>query len=360
MTETDVIVIGAGPIGLEVASTLKRAGVDYLHFDEAQIGSTIQCWPKNTPFFSSPERVAIAGLPIQSIDQNMLTGEAYLAYLRGVVETLDLQINTYQRVRQIERTGNGFLISSLKNQREIRYGCKKLVLATGDMNSNHRLGIPGEDLPHVKHTFDDPHTYFQNRLLVVGGRNSAIEAAIRCWRAGARVTISYRRAAFDRAHVNSRYHLEIGILVRKGYIEFLPQTELREITPDSITFEKTATGERSAISADFVMLLTGYEADLTLLEQVGAQLTDEDSAPEYDRDTMETSVPGVYVAGTVCSGRGRSHRHLIGTAHEHARRIAREMTGKSTEAVGTIPSRAYPFTHEDLDPVSETLHTETF
>ena len=169
-----VAIIGAGPIGLELAASLKRAGVDYLHFDAKQIGYTISWWPRNTNFFSTSERLAIAGIPIQNPHQQRLTGEEYLAYLRAVVEQLDLQVNTYEPVMQIERLENGFELRTQPLQGERRYRCQRLVIATGDMAAPNYLGIPGEDLPHVSHYFTDPHYYFRKRVLVVGGKNSAV------------------------------------------------------------------------------------------------------------------------------------------------------------------------------------------
>jgi len=221
----DVAIIGAGPIGLELAACLKRAGVDYIQFDSQQIGYTLTWWPRNTSFFSTTERLAIAGVPIQNNHQQRITGEEYLAYLRGVVEQFDLRINTYEPVIAIQRQGNSatenteitegnsvnsfsvdsvadsFVLTTRPLAGKRRYQTRRVVLAVGDMHWPNRLGIPGEDLPHVSHYFRDPHDYFRRRLLIVGGKNSAAEAALRCWRAGARVTVSYRRTRFDQQRV---------------------------------------------------------------------------------------------------------------------------------------------------------------
>ncbi len=180
----DVAIIGAGPIGLELAVCLKRAGVDYIHFDAHQIGYTMTWWPHNTYFFSTTERLAIAGVPIQNNYQQRITGEDYLAYLRAIVEQFDLAINTYEPVAALTRTSEGFSLTTQPLAGERHYRCRRVVLAIGDMHHPNCLQIPGEDLPHVSHYFRDPHDYFRKRLLIVGGRNSAVEAALRCWRAG--------------------------------------------------------------------------------------------------------------------------------------------------------------------------------
>src|SRR4051794_38331479 len=191
---TDVAVVGAGPIGIELAVGLKRAGFDYLHFDAKQIGYTISWFAPQTRFFSSNERIAIAGVPIQTWDQGKSTREEYLAYLRRIVIQFDLKVRTYEPVVAIEPRGDGFELTTRPAGDEKRIRARKIVLCTGGTDHPRRLGVPGEELPHVSHYFQDPHTYFRRRLLIVGGKNSAVEAALRCHHAGAHVAISYRRA----------------------------------------------------------------------------------------------------------------------------------------------------------------------
>src|SRR5437763_7215645 len=190
---TDVAIIGAGPIGIELAVALKRAGVDYQHFDAKQIGYTISWFAPQTKFFSSNERIAIAGVPLMTADQSKATREEYLTYLRGVVTQFDLQIRTYEPLVAIERRHHEFILTTRPSIGERKTRARRLVLATGGTDHPRRLNIPGEDLPHVSHYFQDPHTYFGKRLLIVGGKNSAAEAALRCHYAGAHVSLSYRR-----------------------------------------------------------------------------------------------------------------------------------------------------------------------
>src|SRR5215213_1503999 len=160
---TQVVIVGAGPIGLEMAVALKRAGIPCLHFDAKQIGHTISWFAPQTRFFSSNERIAIAGVPLQTPDGSKSTREQYLTYLRSVVEQFDLQVNTYEPVTGIRRVGSQFELTTHPATGERRYRCNKLILATGGTDRPRRLNVPGEDLPHVNHYFTDPHLYFRRR-----------------------------------------------------------------------------------------------------------------------------------------------------------------------------------------------------
>jgi thioredoxin reductase (NADPH) len=349
---TDIIIVGAGPIGLELAAALKQARLDYTHLEAQQIGYTISWWPRNTYFFSTTERIEIAGIPSQSTTQQRLTGEQYLAYLRSVVEQLGLQVNTYERVLEIQHLEGGFLVSSQTQTGPRRYFCRKLVLATGDMHAPNKLGIPGENLPHVSHYFDDPHKYFRQRLLIVGGRNSAVEAALRCWRAGSQVTISYRRAEFDPALVKSHILPDLLAQIEFGNIQFLPRSVPVEIQPGRV-FLQPAPGLASGsapieLPVDFVLFNTGFVADMRLFEMAGVALHGEQRVPEYNPETMETNVPGLYVAGTAAAGSQKRYTLFIENCHIHVGKIATALSGIWPEKLGTIPSRRYDLPFEDI------------
>jgi thioredoxin reductase (NADPH) len=348
VASTSVVIIGAGPIGLELAAALKRAGMDYLHFDAHQIGYTISWWPRNTHFFSTTERIEIAGIPAPSATQERLTGEEYLAYLRSIVEQLDLKINTYEPVTDIQRLESGFCVITRPLSGERRYHCWNIVLATGDMHAPNRLGIPGEDLPHVSHYFRDPHLYFRKRLLVVGGRNSAVEAALRCWRAGSQVTISYRRAEFDAQIVKHFLLPDLRAQIELGTIAFLPQTTPVEITPGHVILERIPTGERIEHPTDFVLLATGFTADMSLFQCAEVNLLGEECAPQYNPETMETNVPGIYVAGTAAAGSQKRYTLFIENCHAHVGKIVAALTGHWPDKIGTIPARQYDLPTEDI------------
>src|SRR4051794_35638492 len=190
MTSTRVVIVGAGPIGLELAVALKQEKIDYLQLDQSAIGATIAWYPLQMQFHSSAERLAISGVAIQTADEQKPTREEYLAYLRAVVQQFDLKIRAYERVESIRRTGEGFEVRTP----HALVRSENVVIAVGSMHRPRLLGIPGEELPHVAHYFEEAHRYFGQQLVIIGGKNSAIEAAIRCQRAGAHVTLVYRRA----------------------------------------------------------------------------------------------------------------------------------------------------------------------
>lgn len=309
-----VAIVGAGPIGLELAVALKRANAACVQFDAAQIGATMQWYPLEMVFHSSAERLAIAGVPIQVADQQKPKREEYLAYLRAVVQQFQLEIRTYERVLSARRLDDGTF--ELQTNRGT-YSADNVVVAVGAMHAPKLLGIPGEDLPHVSHYFHDPHTYFGQQLLIVGGRNSAIEAAVRCQRAGARVTISYRRDDFDPSTVKFWLLPEIRAMIRDQRVRFLPRTTPVEIRERSVVLDPM--GE---VPADFVLALTGYRQETTLFEQLGVDLQGDDHRPRYDESTMETNVPGVFVAGTAIAGSPRERVSIIvEDCHVHVDRI---------------------------------------
>lgn len=353
--EHEIAIIGAGPIGIELAVSLKRAGVDYIHFDAHQIGYTMTWWPRNTNFFSTTERLAIAGAPIQNNHQQRITGEEYVAYLRGVVEQFDLRIHTYEPVTALERAADGFTLTTAPLSGQRRYHAHKVVLAIGDMHFPHRLGIPGEELPHVSHYFRDPHDYFRKRLLIVGGKNSAVEAALRCWRVGAEVTISYRRDWFDEQRVKHWLLPDVKAQIEAGTIRFLPSTTPIAITPAHVLLAPTADGKPIDGAApirhatDFVLLATGFRGDQSLLEMVGVELVGENHVPVYNPDTMESNVPGLYLAGTVAAGIQQRYVLFIENSHEHVHKITRALTGHAPPALGDVRQRTYDLALEAIE-----------
>jgi thioredoxin reductase (NADPH) len=319
---TDVVVVGAGPIGLELAVALKGAGVDYVHLDAKQIGYTISWFPPQTRFFSSNERIAIAGVPLQTADQSKASREEYLAYLRSVVEQFDLKVHTYAPVVGIQKNSDGFLITAHKagHQKDIR--ARRLVLCTGGTDHPRRLNIPGEDLPHVSRYLRDPHMYFRKRLLVVGGKNSAVESALRCHHVGAEVTLCYRRAKLDEKSIKYWLIPEINGLIAAGRVTGFFNAVPIEIKPGEVKLSTSQT-----IPMDFVLMQIGFEQDITLLTMAGIELVGDCRAPSYDARTMETNVPGVYVAGTVVGGTQDKYRVFIENCHVHVGRILASLTG---------------------------------
>lgn len=328
-----VAIIGAGPIGIELAVALKQAGVDYVHIEAKQIGSTIEWFPLQMMFHSRADRLAIAGVPIQVPDQQKPKREEYLAYLRQVVQQFDLKINSYERVEEARRLGEGgFELRTRTIDGERRYRVDDVVLAIGAMHAPRAIGVPGEEQPNVSHYFREPHLYFGKRLLIVGGRNSAVEAAIRCQRAGADVTISHRGVDFPAEKVKWWLLPEIRGMIADGRVKFLPSTCVIEIQGATVLLD------RGAITADFVLILTGYRQDPRLFEMLGVELEGESRHPVYDPDTMQTNVPGVFIAGTAVAGTPPTKVSVIvETCHVHVPRIVAAILGRKVEAL--MPGR---------------------
>jgi thioredoxin reductase (NADPH) len=320
MTSHQVAIIGAGPIGLELAVAFKQAGIDYVQFDAGQIGSTIEWYPPLMLFHSSSDRLALAGMPIQTANQQKITREEFLAYLRALVQNFGLTVRTYERVTHVEKLPRGGFELRTTND-TVRV--EKVVLAIGAFHAPRLIDVPGEDLPHVTHHFGDPHKYFGKRLLIVGGRNSAVEAAVRCHRAGADVTISYRGDDFDPKVVKFWLLPEVRALIRDGLVRFLPRTSVVEITRGAVVL---SSGE---IPTDFVLLMTGYRQDPTLFDMLGVRLEGIAREPMHDPETMETNVPGVFIAGTAVAGTPpRKVSVIVETCHVHVPRIVAAIRGQ--------------------------------
>ncbi len=341
---TDIVIIGAGPIGIELAAALKAANLEYLHLEAGQIGSTMQWWAPGTKYFSSPERIAIAGVPLIVADQEKATRENYLDYLLAVVGTHQLDIQTYTRVTGIDKTDTSFNIQIVRSYtgvggpEERNYShdpstptkvikARRVVLAIGDMHTPRMLNIPGETLPHVSHYLGDVHQYANQRVLIVGGKNSAVEAAIRLFRAGAQVTMSYRGERFDPDRIKYWLYPEIEYLIKKNKIEFIPHSTLESINAQSVVLNTGHT-----IPADFVLLLTGYEQDQSLFEQLGIELVTDDRKPKICLKTMETNVPNIFVAGTATAGSQQRTKVFIETSHIHVDRIVAALQNRVSNA----------------------------
>ena len=328
MKRHDTIIIGAGPIGLEIAAHLGRAGTECLVLDGGPIGATIdRLFPPATRFFSSPDRVEIAGITCPTIAQEKATREEYLAYLRQVVDTLNLKVRTYHHVEAGRVDDDGFVLDvRIRSGARQSMAARRLVLATGGMGHVRTLGIPGESLPHVRHELGDPHQYHGRRVLIVGGRNGACEAAVRCWRAGALVHLSYRGAEI---HERVKYWIrpELEALIEEGRIHGHPRTIPTTIDATCVVLDSLDGTPATTLEIDDVLLMIGYEHDPTLMKELGIQTDPATDAPQFDEQTMETNVPGLHVAGTATAGTQDRFRVFIENCHAHAQRITAAIAG---------------------------------
>jgi thioredoxin reductase (NADPH) len=256
-------------------------------------------------------------------------------------------------VTRITKEKHGFLINTTPLTGPQIYRARNLIMATGGMAHPRMLNIPGEDLPHVSHYFPGPHFYFRRRVLVVGGRNSAMEAALRCWRGGAQVALSYRGAKLNHDRIKPHLSIDMKDRLEKNEIAFFPSTIPVEITPSYVKLASTADGLKPngnlmAHETDAVLFCIGFEADMTLFRQAGVTLLGEEQAPQFDEATMETNVSGLYVAGTAAGGTQRRFTHFISTSHDHVAKIVRAITGQPPGPLGTVQQRNNAVTWEEV------------
>ncbi len=326
--KTDVLVVGAGPVGLEVAATASAKGLDVQVVDAGVIGQTIMSqFPTATRFFSSPERLEIAGIAMPCSAEEKPTGEDYLGYLRSVVQTLHLPVRTFERVVDCRGQAGSFEVDTQNQVGLIRtWRTKHVVLATGGTQHSRTLGVQGEDLGHVSRLLGNPHRFFGRNVLVVGGRNSAIESALRIFRAGGKAWLSYRGEAI---HERVKYWLrpEVEALMEEGKIVNRLSTLVQRITPECVDLLHTSTGKVESLVVDDVLLQLGFEQDSSILKRFGVDVDSDTQQPTFNRDTMESNVPGVYVAGTATAGTQKRFKVYIETSHVHASRIVAAMTG---------------------------------
>jgi thioredoxin reductase (NADPH) len=332
MESAQAAIVGAGPIGIELAVALKKARIDYFHFDAAQIGQTISWFAPQTRFFSSNERIAIAGVPLFTADQTKSTREQYLAYLRGVVVQFDLRIHTYEPVTKIDRQNNEFILTTNRRGSQNQFKVSKLILATGGTATPRLLNVPGENLPHVTHYFQDPHLYFGQKLLIIGGKNSAVEAALRAQQAGAQVSISYRKPEIDSQRIKYWLWPEISGLMKSGKIAAYLNTKVVEILPGKVILAQP-DGKTIPVQADFVLAMTGYKADMSLFKMAGVKLNDAGEVPQFDPNTMQTNIPSLYIAGTATAGTQDRYAVFIENCHIHVEKILASLTGHTPPPV---------------------------
>ena len=307
---------------------LKQAGVDYVQIDASQIGSTIEWYPIQMLFHSSSDRLALAGVPIQVPNQQKISREEYLAYMRALVLQFGLEVRTYERVERAQRTGSTFeLRTRLITGGERTYRVENVVLAIGAFHAPRLLGIPGEDMPHVSHYFRDPHTYFGKRLLIIGGRNSAVEAAVRCQRAGANVTLSYRRDDFDPKVVKFWLLPEVRALIRDGYVRFLPRTEPVEIRAESVLLrsDKGPLEVPGRLRADHVRLHPERDAVRATRRRAARRRSPTCLRPRHDGDERARRVRRRNGGRRYAAAQGDGDRRDVPRAHP---RIVGAITGR--------------------------------
>lgn len=290
MQHEAAIIVGAGPIGLACAISAKRRGIDPLVIDAGALANSIVRYPINMTFFTTPERLEIGNHPLVCAGAKPTREEA-LKYYRGVARAEGIRVRTFTKLVGLREVETRFGRESIS--------WDKLVLATGYFDHPNRLGVPGEELPHVHHYFDEPHLSYGLDVVVIGGKNSAVEAALQLFRAGARTTIIYRGTTWPKS-VKYWLRPDLENRIKAGEISARLGAHVAEITPREVRVH--GLGGVEGIPADRVYPLVGFHPDLGLFERIGIAYDRESGRPKIDPDTLETSVPGVYVAGSVTAG----------------------------------------------------------
>jgi thioredoxin reductase (NADPH) len=321
----DVLVIGAGPTGLACAIDAQRAGFRVVVVDKGCLCNSLFHYPAHMTFFTTPELLEIGSMPFSSQNQKPNRNEA-LEYYRKVAEHYRLHVLQYHTVDSVIGQDGEFTVHTTDRfGRKVSLNARKLIVATGYYDLPNYLGIPGEGLPKVNHYYDEPHPFFGLEVLVIGGKNSAAIAALDLWRHGAKVTLVHRGEALHR-HIKYWIKPDIENRLKNGEIKGYLSSTVTNITEDDVTL-MTPEGEKT-IANDFVFALTGYHPDFSFIESLGVHLDPEnDRCPVCDADSLESNVPGIYLAGVIVAGE-RTNEIFIENGRFHGKQIADSLRSK--------------------------------
>lgn len=318
---TDVLIIGAGPIGLACGIEATKAGFSHEIIDKGCLVNSIYNYPSNMTFFSTSDRLEIGDVPFISHNPKPTRPEA-LEYYRRVALSWKLNLNLYEKVEKAEKESGHFRVKTSKKE----YKAKALVIATGFYDLPYLLNVPGEDLPKVTHYYKEPHPYFGMKIAIVGAANSAVDVALETYRKGAKeVTMVVRE---DEIAPSVKYWVKPDVenRIKEGSIRSYFQSRITEIRETEIDIE-TPDGPQT-LENDFVLAMTGYQPDFEFLKSVGIKLGDDEfKTPVYNERTMETNVENVYLAGVICGGL-KTNKWFIENSREHAGMVIENMKKK--------------------------------
>ena len=322
MKSYDLIIIGGGPTGINCGIEAQKKGLNFLILEKGVLVNSLYHFPTNMTFFSTSQKLEIGQIPFIAHSDKPTRREA-LEYYRRIVESYKLPIHTYERVEQMEpqHGEQGYRILSNKDT----YFTKSVIIATGYYDHPRLLDVPGEDLPKVKHYFDDAHPYIGQKVLVIGSRNSACDVALETWQKGSMVTMAIRK---DKIYDRVKYWIKPNIenRIKEGSIKAYFNTIVKKITEDAVLLD-TPEGE-IWIENDVVLAMTGYKPDYAFLQKLGIQIqTDENKTPIFDPVTLESNLPNVYIAGVLNAGLHTSHLFIENTRH-HGQLILEDITKK--------------------------------
>jgi thioredoxin reductase (NADPH) len=324
MAVRDVIIVGAGPAGLATAIAARQRGLDHQVVEQGAIVDAIYRYPTHMSFFTTPELLEIGGMPLVTPYEKPTRLEA-LRYYRKVAEAYQLQVALHERVTAVTPVGSAddplFEVESTGRLGQTRVReARAVVLAMGYFDHPNLLGVPGEDLPHVTHFYKEAHPYYRQRVVVVGGKNSAVEAALELYRAGAHVTLVHRGPTLGES-VKYWVKPDIDNRIRNGSVAAHFSTEVVEIRATDVIVRRIGEPETQTIPAEGVLLLTGYHADAEFLRRCGVAVDSATLVPEHDPHTFESNVPNLFIAGGQIAGR-RTGSVFIENGRFHGQQIA--------------------------------------
>jgi thioredoxin reductase (NADPH) len=314
----DLIIIGAGPIGLACGIQAEKREMKCLIIEKGCLVNSIYNYPKNMVFFSTSERLEIGNIPFISHGVKPTRTEA-LEYYRRVKTSWNLKVNTYEKVLDVSGSKNNFNITTEKKS----YSAKNVIISTGFFDFANYMNVPGEDLPKVKHYYEEPHPFAEQKILVVGGGNSGVDVALETFRRGAEVTMVIKK---DRLEENVKYWVlpDIENRIKEGSIKAYFNSTVAEIRELEVDIS-TPNGIVS-IENDFVLAMTGYQPDLNFLESIGIHISNDGSKiPKFNTETFETNIEGIFLAGVVCGGM-ETGRWFIENARYHAENIFKHLS----------------------------------
>jgi thioredoxin reductase (NADPH) len=320
----DVLVVGAGPTGLACAIEAQRTGMRTVLVDKGCLCNSLFHYPSNMTFFTTPELLEIGDMPFSSPNQKPSRNEA-LEYYRKVAEHYQLEMRLYQTVSSLTGEDGDFVITTIDRfARQRVYAARKVILATGYYDLPNYLDVPGEDLPKVLHYYHDPHPYYDQQVLVIGGKNSAAIAALDLWRHGAHVTLVHRGEAMHH-HVKYWILPDINNRIKNGEVTAYFSSSVKSIGEDSV--ELLTPQGAVTLANDYVFALTGYHPDFDFLAAIGVRMEGKDRCPECDPQSLESNIAGLYLAGVIVAGM-RTNEIFIENGRFHGRQIAQDIEAK--------------------------------
>lgn len=314
----ELIVIGAGPCGIGVGAAARMNDVDCLLIDKGCVASSIARYPTFMTFFSTADRLEIGGVPFLPAGEKPTRREA-LRYYQRLVTHFDIDVRQYETVTRVERDDGGFRVHTRTMAgAENVFAARNVAIATGYFDHPNLLGVPGEDLPKVRHDYREGHDYFRQDVIVIGGGNSAVDAALELARWGARVTIVHFLPQLD-PNIKPWVRPDIEGRIRTGAIAARWSSRIVEVRPQSVLV-RSDDGRTEELPNDFVLAMTGYTPDPRLLRSLGVGIDEATGIPRHDPETMETNAPGVFVAGVIVAGND-ANKVFIENGRDHGPRI---------------------------------------